>query len=136
MFAYITFYSTIFFQVLINTIFHVNWLKKTHRVPLLLAFAYIFAFMWYVCSVLYFVSRIHFLTLISSEVLDLVSSLSITASLVIATYYILTLKPIKLQSPIDESVHYSFALPIHLLLYVGLLTISIVFNTILSIMTR
>jgi hypothetical protein len=136
MIAYVAFYSTLFFQALLNAIFHINWIKKTHRVPLLLSAAYTFGFIWYLTSIFYYVNRVHYLNLFRTEVLDIVSSLCITASLITATYFILMLKPIK--SPEDEegNVHYYFAFPVHLIMYVVILVITAIFNFILGLMTR
>jgi hypothetical protein len=132
MIAYLFFYSTVIFQAFLNAVFHINWITKTRSVPRLLSCAYIFAFIWYICSICYFIEKAHFLSFFNLEVLDYLSVLSIAGSLIFATYFILMIKPV--QVPLsDDKEHYYFAFPIHLLMYIGLIISTSIFNFILGL---
>jgi hypothetical protein len=131
MIVYFLLYGTIIFQALINVVFHINWISKTKRVPLLLSFAYIFAFIWYASSVSFYIERANFLTIVNPELLDYISVLALSASLIFATYFVLMIKPVRMENDKDKN-HYYFAFPIHLLMYVGLIILTSIFNLILS----
>jgi hypothetical protein len=131
MIVYFLLYGTIIFQALINVVFHINWISKNRRVPILLIFAYIFAFIWYASSVGFFLQKANFLTTINPELLDYISLLSLSASLIFATYYILMLRPVKVEND-NHKNHYYFAFPIHLIMYVALIVLTSIFNFILS----
>jgi hypothetical protein len=120
-------YSMMVFQAFLNAIFHLNWLQKPKVVPRLLMFAYIFAFIWYASSIILFSENAFFLNRFNKELLDFTSVLAIASSLIFATYYILMLRPIKVSEG-DEISHYYFAFPIHLLLYIGLIISTSLFN--------
>ena len=131
MIFYFLMYGTIIFQALINVVFHINWISKTRRVPLLLSIAYIFAFVWYVSSLGYFVVKGNFINIINYELFDFISLISISASLIFATYFVLMLKPVKIENDHNKN-HFYFAFPIHLLMYVGLILFTSIMNFILT----
>ena len=131
MIFYFLMYGTIIFQALINVVFHINWISKTRRVPLLLSIAYIFAFVWYVSSLGYFVVKGNFINIINYELFDFISLISISASLIFATYFVLMLKPVKIENDQNKN-HFYFAFPIHLLMYVGLILFTSIMNFILT----
>lgn len=124
-------YFTIFLQVLLNTMFHLNWIKKTPRVPLLLTVSYLLAFIWSFVSVYSILKKLHNIPYIDFMMLDVISNFSLTASLIFATYYTLTLKPINIPRE-NNQPHYYFAFPIHLFMYAGLLFLTMIFNFILN----
>jgi hypothetical protein len=131
MIVYFLLYGTMIFQALINVVFHINWISKNKRVPILLIFAYIFAFIWYASSLGFFIQKANFINKINPELLDYISLLSLTASLIFATYFILMLKPVRMENDNNKN-HYFFAFPIHLFMYVVLIVLTSIFNFILS----
>lgn len=135
MIVYLMLYSTMIFQALINIVFHINWISKTKTVQPLLSIAYIFAFIWYITSIAFFVEKSNFLTNINPELLAYISTLALSASLMFATYYILMIKPTKNVNDNNKN-HYYFAFPIHLVMYVALIILTSIFNLILTQYTK
>lgn len=120
-------YFTIFLQVIANTLFHFNWIRKNPKVPLLLTISYGLAFSWSFVCIYSILKKLHNLDYFDSSILDIISSFCLTASLIFATYYTLTLKPINIPKA-NNTPHYYFAFPIHLFMYAGLLLLTMVFN--------
>jgi hypothetical protein len=129
--ANIFFYSSIAFQALINGFFHLNWIQRPMRVPKLLIGAYSFAFVWYITSTLYLFGKTHLNAHINTSLMDNLAILSISTSLIIATYYLLTLRPVSLNVEDNEKKTF-FVFPIHLVMYIALILTSGIFNFILS----
>ncbi len=126
------FYSSLAFQAMINGFFHLNWIKRPLRVPKLLIGAYSFAFIWYITSTLYIFGKTKLNTDINVALVDNIALLSISTSLIIATYYLLTLKPVSLPMSKDENKVF-FVFPIHLIMYIALIVFSGVFNFVLNL---
>jgi hypothetical protein len=68
---------------------------------------------------------------INTSLMDNLAILSISTSLIIATYYLLTLRPVSLNVEDNEKKTF-FVFPIHLVMYIALILTSGIFNFILS----
>ncbi|MGL4759295.1 MAG: hypothetical protein ACRCXZ_08215 [Patescibacteria group bacterium] len=129
--ANLFFYSSLVIQGVINGFFHLNWIKRPTRLPKILIGAYTFAFLWYITSTLYYLGKMNFSININTALMDNFALLSVSTSLVLATYYLLTLKPVSI--PVDNEQKQFFVFPIHLIMYIALIVLTGFFNIILSL---
>jgi hypothetical protein len=124
------FYLVLGAQGAISFIFHLNWLKKSFKIPKLLMIAYSFGFIWYALSTVEKLEKIKPSTNLNLTELNTIGSLTLVISLVCSTYFILTLRPVLIEK--SEDKRYFYAFPVHLLGFTLLIFVTFLLDQLLN----
>lgn len=124
---------TLICQGVLNGFFHLNWIKRPSRLPRILIGAYTFAFIWYITSTLYYLGKSNYSNRINVPLMDNFALFSLAISLIFATFYLLSISPIKFPDPMDTDKETSIIVfPIHLVMYVSIIFLTGFLNLVLS----
>jgi hypothetical protein len=132
-------YITLSVNALFSFLFHINWVKKSIKLPLALISCYLFSLVWYITGTLVRFERNKIISQFNINDLNLASGVFLVASILCALYNFLTIKAVLLPNLVEtksqqlevdkkKPFKYVFAIPLHLIGYLLLVaTTSITF---------